>query len=113
MESLEKAVLNSFVGGILIPCRIPCDQGATRNMLRILDWQKIKKSRVCLSLRCGEIHFELYSVLDCDTPSNIDFVVIFLIFHCIVLYYASLDSKAVNTLNAVLCVLVLPRGMNF
>ena len=70
-------------------------------------------SRVCLLLRSGEIHFDLYSVLDCDTPYNKDcvFLVIFLIFHCIVLYYASLDSKAVNTLNAVLCVLVLPRGM--
>ena len=64
-------------------------------------------------LRSGEIHFDLYSVLDCDTPYNKDcvFLVIFLIFHCIVLYYASLDSKAVNTLNAVLCVPVLPRGM--
>ena len=64
-------------------------------------------------LRSGEIHFDLYSVLDCDTPYNKDcvFLVIFLIFHCIVLYYASLDSKAVNTLNAVLCFLFLPSGI--
>ena len=43
-------------------------------MLRALDWQKYKRSRVCLFLRSGEIHFDLYSVLDCDTPYNKDCV---------------------------------------
>ena len=36
----KKTVLKYFVGGILIPCRISCDQGATQNMLRKLDWQE-------------------------------------------------------------------------